>query len=220
MRPLSFVLCAAALAALAAAPPAPQAPTKGPGRGPVRGGPNAVTMLRHKAVQEELKLTNDQREKVKGLMTGMRDKLLDLIESGARDKVAGVVKEQEKGLAKVLTARQLARLRQVVLQAHGVWALTAPDTAKELKITPEQAKKLRVLQDETYKEMSKVSESAKTRTEAQKRLAELHRAANDKGLRLLSAEQRARYKALSGEPFKGEIQRALPGEGRPRPRPG
>jgi Spy/CpxP family protein refolding chaperone len=208
MRPLSFVLCAAALAGLAAA--RGQAPT----RGPVRGGPNAVTMLRHKAVQEELKLTEAQREKVKRLMTGMRDKLLELIEGGQRGKVAAVVQEQEKGLAKILTPKQLARLKQVVLQVHGVWALTAPETAKELKITPGQEKKLRALQDATLKEMTKVSDKARTRTEAQKKLAELHRAANEKGLELLTAGQRDRYKALSGEPFKGEIQRMLPGAGR------
>ena len=150
-------------------------------------------------------------------MTGMRDKLLELVENGERDKVPALVKGQEKGLAKILTAGQYKRLQEVVLQVHGLWALTAPDTAKELKITPGQMKKLRGLQAETEKQMKNLPEGAATRTEVQKKLAELHRAANDKGLLLLTDEQRARWKALTGEPFKREIRRVTPGGPRARP---
>jgi hypothetical protein len=194
-----------------------RAPGQPQGRGPVRGGPNAVVMLRHKAVQEELKLTKDQLDQLKALMTGMRDKMLELVENGERDKVPAVVKGQEKGLTKILTAGQYKRLQEVVLQVHGLWALTEPDTARKLKVTPGQMKKLRELQAETEKQMKNLPEGAATRTEVQKKMDELHRAANDKGLLLLTDEQRARWKALTGEPFKGEIKRVTPGGPRGRP---
>jgi Spy/CpxP family protein refolding chaperone len=198
---------AGVLLLLAAAPALGQRPSLGP----VRGGPSPGSMLRHKAVQEELKLSKEQRDKVKGVMTAVRDKMIELIENGEREKVAALLKEQEKGLTKVLTATQFARLKQVVLQVHGLWAMTVPDTAKDLKLTPGQVKQLRALQAETEKQMNKVFEEAATRKEAQKRVAELHRAANDKGLALLTEGQRARWKAMIGEPFKGEIQRVPPG---------
>jgi Spy/CpxP family protein refolding chaperone len=186
-------------------------------RGPVRGGPTLVGMLRHKAVQDELKLTEGQREKVKDVMMGMRDKMLELIENGQKEKLPGVMKELEKGLRKALTAAQYKRLKQVILQVHGLWAMMVPETAKELKLTPAQEKKLLALRDEAEKEIGKLSDKATSRKELQKKLAELHRGANSKALAVLSEAQRGRWKEMIGEPFKGDVPRVLPGAGRRRP---
>src|SRR5262249_23095744 len=127
----------------------PPQPLKG---GPVRGGPNPVAMLRHAPVQDELKLTKEQREKVKDLMMGMRDKMITLVENGEREKVQALIAEQGKALAKILTAEQNKRLEQVILQVHGLWAMTMADTAKELQLTDEQKKKMGDLQAEAEKE--------------------------------------------------------------------
>src|SRR5262249_22742979 len=153
--------------------------------------------LRHAPVQDELKLTKEQREKVKDLMMGMRDKMITLVENGEREKVQALIAEQGKALAKILTAEQNKRLEQVILQVHGLWAMTMADTAKELQLTDEQKKKMGDLQAEAEKEMTKqFAGAAATRTEAQKKLSELHQSANEKGLALLTAEQKAKWKAL------------------------
>lgn len=185
------------------------------GRGPVRGGPSAFATLRQKTAMLELKLSEKQVEKIKETMMVNRDKILDAIEKGDRAKAAAATRERDKVLFEVLTPEQGKRLRELVLQVHGLWAMTEPDTAKELQLTEEQKTKLQHLQRETEARMAKLFKGeAATRTEAQKKLAEFHTTANEKGLELLTAEQRAKWKSLSGAPFKGEIQRVPPGGGR------
>jgi Spy/CpxP family protein refolding chaperone len=183
-----------------------------PNQGSVRGGPNPLLMLRHKAVQEELKLSTDQQTKVKDLMMVMRDKMIDLIENGQREKMPAVVQEHQKSLWKILTPQQGKRLKEVVLQVHGLWAMTVPENAGQLKLTAEQSMKLRDLQAETEKQMNKLSKKGEvdSRAELQKRMAELHTKATDQGLQLLTAEQRTTWKGLVGEPFKGEVPRVPP----------
>ena len=188
------------------------------GRGPVRGGPSAFATLRQKAVMQELRLSEEQVGKIKEAMMAQRDRLLEFIEKGERDKAAALTRERDKTLLKVLTPAQARRLRELVLQVHGLWAMTEPDTVKELKLTEEQTQRLRQLQKETEGRMAKLFEGeAATRTEAQKKLAEYHVAANEKGLTFLTEAQRATWKELSGAPFKGEILRVPPGGGRSPP---
>jgi hypothetical protein len=183
-------------------------PSQSPGL--IRFGHKPVLMLRFKAVQEELKLTPEQVQKHQKLLTGMRDQMLTLIENGERKKARSVVDEQEKGLRDILTPGQRKRLQQVYLQVQGLWAMTEADTAKALQLTPEQVKNLRELQAAIEKEIEKSVGQAGTRSAVQKKLAEHHAAANDKGLLLLTAAQRDKWKEMTGEPFKGEIPRIAP----------
>jgi Spy/CpxP family protein refolding chaperone len=184
---------------------------EGPVRGSVRGGPTMM-MLRHPAVQEELKLSEEQRNKLKEVMMKMRDRTIELIENGERNKVQEVMKGGQKDLEKVLTAKQNKRLKEVILQVHGVWAMITPETAKELRLTEEQTKKLRAIQTESVKAMDKLSEGkAETRKELQKQLGELHTATTEKAVAVLTEKQRGQWKEMQGEPFKGEIHRVLPG---------
>jgi Spy/CpxP family protein refolding chaperone len=181
------------------------------GRGPIRGGASQFMFLRHPEIQKELQFTDAQKEKLKEIMHGLRDKMIDLVENNQRDKVFALVQEQTKNLDKLLTPEQLKRLKQVFLQVQGLWALTDPGIVKELKITDEQKEKLVKLQEESTKAMKKLFEGeASSRKEAQAKLAELHKEANAKGLRLLTAEQQTKWKEMAGPPFKGEIRRVLP----------
>jgi hypothetical protein len=209
MRSLWQTVWAIGLVGLTALPTLGQ--QQPPSRGSVRGGPNPLLILRHKPVQEELKLSEEQVEKIKEIMGKMRDKMLALIENGERDKVQPVIKELEKDLFQMLKADQAKRLKEVVLQVHGLWAMTTPDTAKELQLTEEQTKKLRDLQAETEKQMDKLYDGdIESRKEIQKKLAELHTGATDKGLQVLTEKQRVKWKEMAGEPFKGEIPRVRP----------
>jgi hypothetical protein len=185
------------------------------GRGPVRGGPSAFATLRQKAVMAELKLTEEQTGRMKQALMALREKMLDAIETKQSDKAAALVQEQEKAIFKLLTPDQGKRLRELVHQVHGLWAMTLPETADTLKLTAEQRAKLKELQAETEKQMNQLFRgAAETRTEAQKKLAEMHIAATEKGVQLLTADQQAKWKALNGAPFKGEIQRVAPDAGR------
>jgi Spy/CpxP family protein refolding chaperone len=188
---------------------APQPPRT---RAPIRGGGSQFMMLRHAEIQKELKLTDEQKEKLKEVMHGLRDKMIDLIENNERAKVFALVQEQNKNLDKLLTPEQLKRFKQVFLQVQGLWALTDPGVVKDLKITDEQKEKLFKLQEERTKDMRKLFDGgqASSRKEAQAKLAEMHKAATAEGLRLLTAEQQAKWKEMAGPPFKGTIQRVPP----------
>lgn len=212
MRTLRAMILSLTVLALATTGATSQEKQPRPGRGPVRGGPSAFGTIRQKSVMDELKLTGEQVDKLKEAMTEMRDQLLKFIEDGERAKAVALMKEREKGLFKILTPEQGKRLKEIVLQVHGVWAMTEPETAKALGITEEQQKKLRDLQEETEKQMNKLySGGAASRTEAQKKTVELHNSANEKGLAVLTEEQRAKWKQMTGAPFKGEIRRGPPG---------
>jgi hypothetical protein len=208
-------LLAAAFAAWCILPSAAQQPQQ-PVRAPIRGAQSRIMMLRHKAVQDELKLSDDQKKKVMEVFMKTRDKMLELVENGQRDKMQALLKEREKDFTAILTPEQTKRLKQVHLQLLGVWALADPEIAKEFQVTEEQGKKLQELQQKTQKEMDEILEGkgAATRTEAQQKAVELHNSANEKGLQILSAEQRDKWKETIGEPFKGEIPR-IPLTGRP-----
>jgi len=202
---------------VAAVLPALGEPSPNPGL--IRFGHKQVLMLRFKAVQEELKLTPEQVQKHQKLLTGMRDQMLALMENGERKKVGAVLDEQEKGLRDILTPGQRKRLQQVYLQVQGLWAMTEADTAKALQLSPEQVKNLRELQAAMEQEITKSIGQAGTRSAVQKKLGEHHAAANNKGLLLLTATQKDKWKEMIGEPFTGEIPR-VPPKGKSGSRPG
>jgi hypothetical protein len=196
-------------AAYAATPTSAQQQRTG---APIRGAQSRIVMLRHPAIQDELKLSDEQKKKVLDAFMKMRDQMLELIENGEREKVQTVLKEREKDFGQILTPEQTKRLKQVYVQVLGLWALTDAEVMKEIRLTQEQQKKVQDLQQETEKEMNQLfgDKGAATRSEAQKKAAELHKSGNDKGLALLSAEQQAKWKEIIGEPFKGEIPRIPP----------
>jgi hypothetical protein len=97
-------------------------------------------------------------------------------------------------------------------------ALEKPDIAKEMQLTDEQTRKVREIRDAAMKEMAKVFEGgADSREEARKKMTEINKANDEKLLKLLSDEQKAKWKDLVGEPFKGELK---PGFGLRQPRDG
>lgn len=209
MCKLNALILAAGVVVLTTSPaPAQQQP----GRGPIRGGPNQFVLLRQPAVQEELKLTAEEKEKIKKLFEGFRDRLIEAVENGQRDKMAGLIQEQEKALPTVLNASQRKRLKEVFIQVQGLWALTDPGISKDLQITTEQKKKIQDLQKESEEAMKKLFQQggAANRKDAQRKLADFHKQANEKGLALLTTAQQAKWKELSGEPFTREIRRVLP----------
>jgi Spy/CpxP family protein refolding chaperone len=212
MRYFHFVLLTTAMLTVAVSPLAAQLPNQGP----VRGGPNPFAMIRQKSVQDELKMSKEQQGKLKEVMTGIRDQLLELIENGEREKARALIKKHEKDILTVLTSEQVKRLKEIILQVHGIWAMTVPETAKELQITAEQKEKILALQTETEKQMKKIFEGeAASRKEAQQKMAELHKSANDKALLLFTDAQKAKWKEMAGEPFKGEIRREFAPARRP-----
>ena len=134
----------------------------GGGRGP-GGGIDKLTLASAKPIQEELKLGEDElffvaqlnedfRADSRELYSGIdwrslseEDRKTKFEEVGK--KRAALVKESEKGLAELLTEKQVKRLDEIALQLMGIRALANEDVQKKLKVTSDQKTKI----DDTMK---------------------------------------------------------------------
>jgi hypothetical protein len=128
-----------------------------------------ATLIAMPPVQEELKLTPEQKKKIKEWQEEMRKKgeamgkLMrekngdDPLRAGDNqaiatrifqftslmEQVSTFVKENENGLAKILKAPQRKRLNQISLQMEGISALTRPEIAEALGLLEEEQEQIR-----------------------------------------------------------------------------
>jgi Spy/CpxP family protein refolding chaperone len=210
------VVAVAALIVSSALAQQPGRQRQGAGGG---GGMSSVQLLGQKSVQEELKLTDDQVKKVTDLTQKQRELfrgVQDLSQEERAKKMQELQKENQKAVADILKPEQAKRLKQITLQLRGGRALTDPEVAKELGLTAEQKQKVKEIQDETAKETAKLRDAGLDRQEAAKKRQEITKSSNEKLTGILTADQKTKWKEMTGEPFKGEI-RPLGGAGGRRP---
>jgi Spy/CpxP family protein refolding chaperone len=219
-----FNLLSCSAAAFGQMPPGP------PGmRPPAGGGPDfnhgppgslpLVMLAMQKSVQGELKLDKTQKQRLQELDVKLRKATAGRMpppgfsnmagrpelpnDSSAGDRLppphgsnAGgrprpldrSMEKEEKELVEILSAKQLARLRQIALQFEGPRALLAPERVKELELTEKQQEKIRRLTRNDARSVSGV----------------------------LNAEQQAKWREMTGRPFRGKI--AFPPPTMPMPR--
>jgi Spy/CpxP family protein refolding chaperone len=181
------------------------------------GGP--VFLLTQKSVQDELKLSDEQVTKVKQLAEKQRESLQglrDLSPEERRTKMQEQVKANEKAVADILNPDQVKRIKQISLQQQGTMALASTEVASALKLTDEQKDKLRSIQQDMRASFGQRGQGGRPSEEDRKKLEEARKAASEKVMNLLTAEQKTKWKEMTGEPFTGEIRRPQFG-GRNRP---
>jgi hypothetical protein len=182
-----------------------------PGLGLWQDGRSPVLMLANqKSVQEELKLSDEQIKKVVEIGKAMRLKAEDITETVPKErmkKAMELFKVAEKDVFAMLKPEQAKRMRQIALQQQRLArGFENPEVAKVLKLSAEQTKKMREIRESASTEFSKLSEGAKSRDEVQIKRAEFAKATEEKLLKVLTDEQKARWTELLGEPFKGELK--------------
>ncbi|MHB0960124.1 MAG: hypothetical protein ACYC6N_07520 [Pirellulaceae bacterium] len=181
------------------------------------GAINSAMLLRAEAVQKELNITEEQKAKLEEMRTegrgqggaGQRN-FQDMTEEERqkmREEMVARTAEQEKKIAEILDAQQVARLKQIRLQASGAMGLMNEDVAKELNITEEQRNKMRDA-------MRDLRESAQA-DGGPGGFAEMREKMNAKVMEILTDEQKAQYKEMQGEPFDvAQLRMGGPGGGR------
>ncbi len=167
MKSIARWIFTAVLAVTVAGAAQAQRPQPGqPGAGGRAGGGGVQIglVLTNKDLQDELKVTDDQKSKLKDVtakQTEMTKKMADLRSGGQPDrtKMQEVIKEMtalteevKKVTDEVLTADQKKRFKQLEIQAMGVRAFANADVVKELAITDDQKKALKEVADATAKE--------------------------------------------------------------------
>jgi Spy/CpxP family protein refolding chaperone len=206
------------VAAVAVAAPAVQAQ-----RGQGIGFANSpVSLLGQKSVQEELKLSEEQKDKAKSVVEKRRSAMQEMRNLSREDRQKKVVeqnKADDKAIAEILKPEQLTRLKQISLQQRGAQAFADAEVADALKLTSEQKDKIKALQDEARTQMRGLRQAG-NREEARKKIEEIRKASAEKLNAVLTPEQQTKWKELTGEPFKGELTRPgprRPGSGNRRP---
>src|SRR5581483_9214652 len=126
------------------------------GGGMFGGGP---MLLANEGVQKELKLTDDQKTKVKEFTDAQMAKMREAFTGGQpdREKMQEMRKEmQEKGdkfVKDTLNADQQKRFKQIELQRDGLRAFQNADVQTALKLNDDQKEKLKGLGEEYMKDM-------------------------------------------------------------------
>jgi len=195
-----------------------QAQPGGGGRG--FGGP--VALVTQKAVQEDLKMTEEQVTKVKDWskdqftkrFEAMKDSGIDFKTQEGREKLAELNvkldKEAYKELGDILKKEQIERLKQIDRQRMGVNAFTDPEVAEALKLTDSQKTSVKGITGDFQKESREIrAEANKDKKgkfgmldpETQKKITKLDKEAVAKVVDLLDDTQKKQWKELTGEAF-------------------
>ena len=177
------------------------------------GGTSSVTLTQQKSVQDELKLSEEQIEKLKQVATKMRESFGGGGGGGDREEARKKVEEArqaaEKDMNGILSADQTKRLKEITLQQTGPMALARPDVAKEVGLTDDQQAKVKEIADAAAAEMRaqfQAGGAGGDREEARKKREAARKETSDKVLAVLKDDQKKAWEKLVGEPFKGEIQ--------------
>jgi hypothetical protein len=103
---------------------------------------------------------------------------------------------------KTLKPEQIKRLKQVLLQAHGISLFDHPEIRKALNLNEQQVKKLKAAYEEVKADMgAEITSGRFSRSEARKMYNAVVFSVPERVRELLTPEQRKKLKDLLGEPY-------------------
>lgn len=189
-----------------------------------RGG-GGLGLLRNASVQEELKMTQPQIQKMEAKQQEMRQARQQAFQNGGgqapgqaqgeadpqarRAMMQKMQEEQQKAIADILDNVQLHRFKQIELQIQGPSALTRKEVQDQLQITDAQKQQIQSIRQEDQTQMRNMRQGVDMRSmsdaDRQQFMAKMQaarKASGDKYLGILTAAQKAQWKKLLGAPFK------------------
>jgi Spy/CpxP family protein refolding chaperone len=182
----------------------------------------AGMLLMREDVQEELKLSSEQIDKLKDAQEAMQQKMRENFQRGGgragggepgggggggamREAMLAIQKESDETIAKILTPEQSKRLKEISLQLSGNRAVMRPEVQKDLGLTPDQVKKIQDLQTKQQEAMRSVMQKARNQEismeEVGPTMERNEKILNDEIAKVLSQAQRDKLKAMGGAPF-------------------
>jgi hypothetical protein len=187
------------------------------------GGVNVTAaVLNNKALQEELKITAEQKEKLKPAadkMAAWQKKQGEMFAGGKggfdKEKFQESMKEGQavnegtkKAVEETLNADQKQRLKQIEVQASGPRAFANEETVADLKLTDAQKTKIMGINDELRKDSQEVRREgfgggfdAEKMAEVTRKVDKLEATAMKEIQDALTDEQKKTWKTIVGEPF-------------------
>jgi Spy/CpxP family protein refolding chaperone len=214
MRTLPFKLAVAALALALVLPAFAQRQGRGRGGFGGFGPPEGAMLLMNKSVQDELKLSDDQKAALTKIQTKQRETLTKAREDAAgdfakmREAMQAAMQESQKEATKVLEGLkpdQKKRFHQIEAQVLGTRALALPPIQKELGLSDKQKEELKGITEDARRDQLEIMKEAgkdkEGRQAAFQKVQKLQQEASAKALKVLTAEQQTKFKEMQGEKF-------------------
>jgi Spy/CpxP family protein refolding chaperone len=182
---------------------------------------SSVQLASLEPVQAALKLTDEQKDKIKDVNDAMREEGQKLFAGGRdqggdrtamREKMEELSATATKKLNEVLDEGQQKRLMGIQIQLAGVAAVMDPAVAKELNITDDQKKQLQEASESNRQAMREAFESGQGQGGGREAREKLRDDANKKLMAVLTSDQQAQLESLKGEKIEIDMS-ALRGQG-------
>jgi serine/threonine protein kinase len=171
-------------------------------------------LLTQESVQKDLKLSDDQVRAIAGLAEKRKE--LAWGRRGPADEARrGVdLEANEEACFEVLRPEQARRMRQVIWQQRGAHVFADPDVADALGLTPGQRADIKEIEEESWKAFfaSMPHGPGEKHPDFSKR-DDFWKGVRDRLTAVLTDEQRAKWKEMTGEPFQGVIRFGPPPPG-------
>jgi len=212
MRIFAKMVLSVAVVAIATSVCFAQGGRGGGGRG--MGTPEGPLLLGNKSVQDELKLTDDQKKEIKTVTDAQREKMTKAFadNKGDMDAITKAMKEINDDANKTLTKTldglkddQKKRFKQISVQVKGLKAFSDPDVVTALKLTDKQKDDFKAQADDFDKDrralMTDAGRDATKRAEATTKANELQAKVTDKIVGSLTDDQKKTFKEMTGDKF-------------------
>jgi hypothetical protein len=192
----------------------------GQGRGGFGGGFGGFFLLANPGVQEELKVTDDQKTKITEFTTKEREEMMARFQGGGDrptpEQMAENNKKRDESRAKfakeTLKPDQLKRYNGIRLQQEGVLAFKEPEVQTALKLTGDQKEKLNALGEDYTKDRRELAPMGRGAgggggrrgpdPELAQKMAKLSKDFMAKAEKVLTDDQQKEWKELVGKPFE------------------
>ena len=184
----------------------------GQGRG---GGFGGLALLNIPEVQQELKMTQPQIDKVGPKVQEVRQARSELFQGGggppSPEALQKIQEMQDKAAADILDTKQLKRYHQLELQQAGANAFGRKAVADALKLTEDQKSKIQGIQQDTRQKQMELGQSLRggggqpSQEDFQQMMTKMQaiqKEASEKTMAVLTDAQKAQWKEMTGEPFK------------------
>ena len=188
------------------------------GRMMMMGGPGGGTqsmLLGREDVQKELKLSDDQKSKLEEMRNSMMEEMRSRFQNGGGgggDREA-MMKEMQENMKKadaaalaVLNDGQKKRLKELWIQRSGNRIVSNEEIGKELGLTDTQKQKIKDLmaakQQANQEIFQKMRDGEIDRSEIRPLMEKNNKALDGELGKVLTDDQKAKLKAMGGEPFK------------------
>jgi Spy/CpxP family protein refolding chaperone len=172
------------------------------------GGPFFVSRDK---VQEDLLLSNDQKQKLRETMTASVQETMKVhnLKGAEREQAMKSLRQKahqelEASLKELLSTKQFRRFEQLKIQYETPSILVQPEVVKQLNITDEQRQRIIGAIQEMQKEIEPLLKAAKSGGNPQEilpKVIKLRRDCEGEIVALLTAAQKQQWEEMTGKPL-------------------